>query len=76
MADTLSVLVLNPLHMITQRTVIEITVAGALIMKPSAVMQTATFCQIHCAAGRYIQMLQRDRLDWSAVTTGRLVLLH
>jgi len=34
MADTLSLLVLDPLHTIMQRTVVEITVAGALIMKP------------------------------------------
>jgi len=34
MADRLSLLVLEPLHMIMQGTVIEITVAGALIMKP------------------------------------------
>jgi hypothetical protein len=33
MADTLSLLILDPLHIIIQRTVIEITVAGALIMK-------------------------------------------
>jgi hypothetical protein len=35
MADTLSLLVLEPLHKIMQGTVIEITVAGALIMKPN-----------------------------------------
>jgi len=35
MADTLSLLVLDPVHMIMQGTVIEITVAGALIMKPN-----------------------------------------
>jgi len=35
MADTLSVLVLDPMHTIMQGTVIEITVAGALIMKPN-----------------------------------------
>ena len=35
MADTLSLLVLDPLHTIMQGTVIEITVAGALIMKPN-----------------------------------------
>jgi len=35
MADTLSLLVLDPLHSIMQGTVTEITVAGALIMKPN-----------------------------------------
>jgi len=35
MADTLSVLGLDPLHMIMQGSVIEITVAGTLIMKPN-----------------------------------------
>ena len=35
MADTLSVLVLDPLHTIVQGTVIGITLAGALIMKPN-----------------------------------------
>jgi len=35
MADTLSVLVLDPLYKIMQWTIIEITVAGALIMKPN-----------------------------------------
>jgi len=35
MADTLSLWALDPLHMIMQWTVIEITVAGALIMKPN-----------------------------------------
>jgi len=35
MADTLSVLVLDPLHTIMQGTVIEITVEGSLIMKPN-----------------------------------------
>ena len=35
MADALSLLVLDPLHTIMQGTVIEITVAGALIMKPN-----------------------------------------
>jgi len=35
MSDTLSLLVLVPLHTIMQGTVIEITVAGALIMKPN-----------------------------------------
>jgi hypothetical protein len=36
MADTLSLLVLDPLHTIMQATVLEITVAGALIMKPNS----------------------------------------
>jgi hypothetical protein len=35
MADTLSLLVPDPLHTITQGTVTEITVAGTLIMKPN-----------------------------------------
>ena len=35
MADTLSLLFLDPLHTIMQGTVTEITVAGALIMKPN-----------------------------------------
>jgi len=35
MADTISLLVLDPLHTVMQGTVIEITVAGALIMKPN-----------------------------------------
>jgi len=35
MADTLSLLVLDPLHTIMQGTIIEITVAGALIMTPN-----------------------------------------
>jgi len=35
MADTLSLLLLDPLHTIMQGTVIEITVAGVLIMKPN-----------------------------------------
>jgi len=35
MSDTLSLLVLVPLHTIMQGTVIEITVAGALKMKPN-----------------------------------------
>jgi hypothetical protein len=35
MTDTLSFLVLDPLHMIMERKVIKITVAGALVMKPN-----------------------------------------
>lgn len=35
MADTLSLLVLDPLHTIRQGTVTEITVARALIIKPN-----------------------------------------
>jgi len=36
MADTLSLLVPDPLHTIMQGTFIEITVAGALIIKPNS----------------------------------------
>jgi hypothetical protein len=35
MADIISLLLLDPLHTIMQGTVIEITVAGALIIKPN-----------------------------------------
>ena len=35
MADTISLLIRDPLHTIMQGTVTEITVAGALIMKPN-----------------------------------------
>ena len=76
MADTLSLLVLEPLHMIRQRTVIEITVAGALIMKSNCcnadccllpkdtVMSVDTY---RCCRGTSLTDLQ--------VTTVRLVLL-
>jgi len=76
MADTLSVLVLDPLHMIMQGTVIEITVAGALIMKPNCcnadcyplpkdtVMSVDTY---RCCRGTGLTDLQ--------VATVRLVLL-
>ena len=56
MADTLSVLVLDPLHMKMQGTVIEITVAGALIMKPNC-------CNADCyLLPKDTVMLQRDLL--------------
>ena len=76
MADTLSVLVLDPLHTIMQGTVIEVTVAGALIMKPKCcnedcyllpkdtVMLVDTY---RCCRGTGLTDLQ--------VTTVRLVLL-
>jgi hypothetical protein len=76
MADKLSVLVLDPLHTIMHGTVTEITVAGALIVKPNC-------CNADCC------LLPKDRvmlvdtygcfrgtcLSDLQVTTVRLVLL-
>jgi hypothetical protein len=76
MADTLSLLVLDALHSIMQVTVIEITVTGALIMKPNycnedcyllpkdTVMSVDTY---GCCRGTCLTDLQ--------VTTVRFVLL-
>jgi len=63
MTDTLSLVPLDPLHTIMQGTVIEIIVAGALIMKPNYCKANGYLLSKHCAVGRYIRMLQRDRLD-------------
>jgi len=76
MADTLSLLFLDPLHPIMQGTVIEITVAGALIMKPNCcnedcyLLQKGTVMLVdtyRCCRGTGLPDLQ--------VTTVRFVLL-
>jgi len=75
MADTRSVLVFNPLHTKMKGSVIEITVAGALTIKPNCCNAYCYLLPKHCAVVRYTRMLQRDRLADLQVTTVRFVLL-
>jgi hypothetical protein len=57
MADTFSFLVLDPLHMIMKGTVIEITVARALIMKPNC-------CNADCYLLPKDTMMSVDTYGW------------
>jgi hypothetical protein len=63
MADTLSLLVLDPLCTTMQGTVIDITVAEALIMKPNCFNEDCYLLPKDTDIGRYIRMLQRSLLD-------------